>query len=246
MTVTENKNRNRNRSRNRARNRATGTGKGRRRALYSVVGVLAVVIVLVAVALLTPLLHVRDVEVKGTAQLSADEVVDASGLSEGENLLFTDTDAAASEVSGLPWVESVTVSRSWPSSVVVRVTEYEAVGYIDDDDGEPAVVNDAGKVFLRGSVPEGITEIDAEPDDTEAVSAAGTVLGALPDDVRGQVESVDAPSVDDITLRFPEGREVHWGSADRADEKAEATRVVLTREGQRWNVSNPAMPAVRS
>ena len=78
-----------------------------------------------------------------------------------------------------------------------------------------------------------------------AIAAAATVLAALHEGLRANVEMVEADSAEDITLRFASGREVHWGSADRAEEKAVATELVLTREGQRWNVSNPSVPSVR-
>ncbi|HIW91061.1 MAG TPA: FtsQ-type POTRA domain-containing protein [Candidatus Corynebacterium avicola] len=215
-----------------------------RRPLLIVAAIALVIVVLAAVALLSPLLHLREVTVEGASQLDTEEVVTTSGLNEGENLLFTDTDAAAASVSGMPWVKSVTVSRSWPSTVVVDITEYHAVGYIEED-GEPSVVDESGTVFLRGAEPEGTTLIDAEDDDTDAVKAAAKVLAALDEGLLANVEEVDAASAEDITLRFASGREVHWGSADRAEEKAVATELVLTREGQEWNVSNPSVPSVR-
>ncbi|MGO1948808.1 MAG: cell division protein FtsQ/DivIB [Mycobacteriaceae bacterium] len=212
--------------------------------LLGALGVLVLVVVLAGVALLSPLFNLREIDIEGAAQLDTEEVESASGLSQGENLLFTDTDAAARAVSGLPWVEKVTVSRSWPSTAVVRITEYEAVGVVEDG-GESAVINGDGRVFLRGAAPEGTTPVKASSDDQDAVEAAGSVLGSLPEGLLEQVEEVDAPSAEDVTLRFPEGREVYWGSAERAEEKAEATRVVLGREGSVWNVSNPAVPTVR-
>lgn len=236
------------RSRQPNRSNRPARPKRSRRPLVIAAAVVVVIAVLAAVALLSPLLHLREVTVEGADHLDQEEVVSVSGLNERENLLFADTDAAAAAVSGMPWVKTVTVSRSWPSTVVVDITEYQAVGYIERD-GDPSVVDENGTVFLRGMAPEGTTRIDV--DDAEdagvdaAVAAAATVLAALHEGLRANVEMVEADSAEDITLRFASGREVHWGSADRAEEKAVATELVLTREGQRWNVSNPSVPSVR-
>lgn len=216
----------------------------RRRRLAVVLGALGLLVVLAAVVVFSPLFQVRTIDVEGTGHLTPEEVISAASLVEGQNLLFADTGDAARSVSELPWVAKVTVSRDWPSGVRVNITEYNAVGVVDGDDG-PLVINERGRVFLRGESPEGAVQVQASADDSGALEAAGTVLGALPEELRGTVEEVDASSAEEVTLRFAEGREVYWGSADRAEEKAEATRVVLTREGQRWNVSNPALPSVR-
>jgi cell division protein FtsQ len=226
--------------------RTTRTAGRRRRWLIPAV-VVVVVIVAALVVYVSPLFHVRSVEVEGTRNLSADEVQEASGVREGESLVRLDTGAAASRVSGLPWTDSVTVSRSWPSTVHISVTEHEAVGVIDDG-GQPAVVDRQGRVFLRGVTLDGVKPVKARVDDSGAVGAAAKALAAVSDLDRGlydQIESVDAPGGSDVRLLFPEGREVYWGSGDRAPEKAEATRIVLTRDGTTWNVSNPALPSVR-
>lgn len=218
----------------------------RRRWLIPAV-IVVVAVIAALVVYVSPLMQVRSVEVAGTQNLSADQVREASGVSEGENLARLDTGSAASAVSQLPWVDSVTVSRSWPSTVQIDVTEHTAVGVVDDG-GTPAAVDASGRVFLRGETPEGVKKITARVDDTGAVTAAASALDAvrqLDKGLYGQLESVEAPGASDVLLKFPEGREVYWGSAERAADKAEATRVVLMREGARWNVSNPALPSVR-
>lgn len=205
--------------------------------------VAGVLVVLAAVAAFSPLLQVRSIEVEGTVYLEDEQVITAAGAVDGQNLMFADTGAAAASVAELPWVESVTVSRDWPSSVRVSVTEYVAVGVVDGADG-PMAIDDRGRVFLRGEAPEGAVAVQADPDDADALAAAGETLGALPVELRDALEEVEAPSAEEVMVRFGDGREVFWGSSDRAEEKAEATRVVLLREGQHWNVSNPAVPAL--
>lgn len=218
--------------------------KRRRRTIIAVLVVVVVAVVGVLVA--GQLLTVKTVRVSGTVNQDPEEVRTTSGIESGDRMAGVDTGSAASAVSQLAWIDTVTVTRSWPSTVKIAVTEHNAVGVLDDG-GTPVVIDDRGRQFLRGAAPEGTVPVQAQASDDAAVSAAAEVLSALAPlgpDFRAQLAEVDAPAADRVTLRFRDNREVYWGTAERAAEKAEATRVVLTREGAKWNVSNPAMPAV--
>jgi cell division protein FtsQ len=209
--------------------------------------VAAVVVVVIGLVLVSQLLTVKKVQIDGTVNQDAASVQDASGIDDGDRMAGIDTGSAASAVSSLPWVDTVTVSRSWPSTVKITVTEHTAVGVLDDG-GTPVAVDTGGHQFLRDARPEGATPMRVSSTDQDAVTAAAEVLRAqdeMDPEFRAGVTEVDAPASDSVTLKFGDDREIFWGTSDRADEKAEATRIVLTREGARWNVSNPAQPAVR-
>lgn len=209
--------------------------------------VVAVVVVVVGLVLVSQLLTVKKVQVEGAVNQDPASVQVASGIDDGDRMAGVDTGSAASAVSVLPWVDTVTVSRAWPSTVRITVTEHTAVGVLDDG-GTPVVVDAEGRQFLRDARPEGATPMRVAASDEAAVTAAAEILVALDrmePGFRARVTEIEAPAPDSVTLRFGDDREVFWGTSERADEKAEATRVVLLREGARWNVSNPAQPAVR-
>ncbi len=225
--------------------RRTRNRKPRPRWLLPTVA--AVVVVVIGLVLVSQLLTVKKVQVDGAVNQDSASVQDASGIDDGDRMAGVDTGSAASAVSTLPWVDTVTVSRSWPSTVKITVTEHTAVGVLDDG-GTPVVVDSEGRQFLRDAQPEGATPMRVSSTDQDAVTAAAEVLLALDHmdpGFRAGVTEIDAPASDSVTLKFGDDREVFWGTSDRADEKAEATRIVLTREGTRWNVSNPAQPSVR-
>lgn len=209
--------------------------------------VAVVLVVAVGLVLASRFLTVREVQVDGIVNQDRTAVQDASGVDEGDRMAGVDTGSAAAAVSVLPWVDTVTVSRSWPSTVKITVTEHTAVGVLDDG-GTPVVVDTEGRQFLRDARPPGATPMRVSASDQASVTAAAQVLAALDrmdPAFRSGVTEVDAPAADSVILRFGDDREVFWGTSDRAGEKAEATRVVLTREGAHWNVSNPTQPAVR-
>ncbi len=217
----------------------------RKIAWWSLGALLVLAIVAYVVAWFTPIIGVGRVEVAG--QMHADEtaIVEATGIRVGDNFLRVDSAAAARGVAGVPWVNKVTVERALPNVVRVSVEEHRAVAYVPNG-GNPLAVNDQGLVFLQGQQPEGVPAIEGvAAEDTESIAGVARALEALVPELRGQVQRVEVPDRESLTLVFPEERRVFWGSAERAAEKAEATRIVLTRGGQAWNVSNPALPTVR-
>lgn len=215
-----------------------------RRATLGFAGV-AVVLLLAAVLFFIPILGVSTVNVEGAKNADKNAVVEASGVRPGENMFRVDAGAAARAVAQVPWVEKVTVSRKWPTEIAISITEHEPLAFVMDGDN-PMLVDAEGKIFLAGVKPEGIVEIaNTEASDTQAVEVAAKAVAALVPEVRGQLERVEAPSAESVKLFFPEGRTVFWGSKENTPEKAEATRIVLQREGAQWNVSNPSMPTVR-
>lgn len=221
----------------------------------------AIAVVVVGAVVAGQFLTVKTVEVSGTVNEDSAAVREVLGIEPGDRMAGVDTDSAAAAVSQLPWVDTVTVSRGWPSTVKISVTEHIAVGFLND--GETQVLIDShGRQFLRvnapasdgadaagaGMIPAGVVPIQASLSDDAAIQAAAEALDSLSvlgPELRGQLVGVDATAADSITLTFIDDRTVFWGTSERATEKAEATRVVLSREGARWNVSNPALPAVR-
>lgn len=80
--------------------------------------------------------QVRNIEVKGNSFYTDKEVAEASGVAEGDNLFFINRFSAASRIfSKLAYVEGVSIDRKLPSSLVINVTESEAIAYVETDDG---------------------------------------------------------------------------------------------------------------
>jgi cell division protein FtsQ len=92
----------------------------------------------------SPRFQIRTVEFSSTPHLGQAEVLGLSGVSPGDKLLGVDTDAVASRIATHPWVASVHASRRLPSSLVIEVTERQAVAaaalsglYLIDEGGRP-------------------------------------------------------------------------------------------------------------
>ncbi|MBN1092421.1 FtsQ-type POTRA domain-containing protein [Blastococcus sp. TML/M2B] len=215
--------------RDRRRDRRRGRSGRRRRALQAGLGVL--VLGLLAWALWAgPLLAVRSVQVDGTTTLPAELVRETAGIDDGTPLLRVDVDAARDAVAELPQVESVTVSRGWPSRVVVTVVERTPLAVVGEP-GRRSLLDARGVLFdtVTGEPPAGVVPLAvAEPGpDDPATTAALTAIGALPAGIREQLGLVEAPGPGALVLTLTDGTVVRWGGPEESEDKARILAALL-------------------
>ncbi len=192
---------------------------------------------------------VEGVRVTGLSVVPEADVLAAVALTPGGPLASVDTAGIASRVAAVPGVAVVEVGRDWPRTVTVAVTERVPVAVTDTPEGPLPV--DARGVVYRAAVPPGLPRLlfrTAGPDDP-ATAAVLAVLAALPDPLRGQVLTADVTGgggVPQVALGLTDDRQVRFGTAERAAEKASVLVVLLTQEGRVYDVSSPDLPTVRS
>jgi cell division septal protein FtsQ len=101
---------------------ATRREQGTRRRPLAI-GVLIVQIALLATGLWLPAFQVSGVQVTGTALLSSDAVVAASGLQGSTSVFRVDGDAVRARLLGVGWIRSAVVETELPNTVRIRVQE---------------------------------------------------------------------------------------------------------------------------
>jgi cell division protein FtsQ len=70
-----------------------------------------------------PYFNLRDVEVVGNSRLSRAEVIEASAVESGINLLTVDLGAIAARLRRHPWVRSASVYRRFPGQIILEIEE---------------------------------------------------------------------------------------------------------------------------
>jgi len=211
-----------------------------RRRAVAVLVLVAVTAVVVAVWF-TPLLGVREVEVLGTADLTADQVRAAAAVEPGTPLVRLDVERVAERVRALPRVAAVGVERSLPGTVRLTVQERKPVAVVVRGDGAHLVDATGLDYAVLPQAPGSLPELKAEPAGTPAAVA---VVTGLPEELRREVLTVSATTGADVKLALTGGREVRWGSAADTPRKAAVVQVLMTREGTVFDVSSPELPAV--
>jgi len=212
------------------------------------VGTLALVVLAASswVVWFTSVLGVRHIEVAGSQIVGADQIRAVAAVVDGTPLARVDTDAVGRRILSLPSVADVAVSRSWPNTLTIEVTErvplaVVAVGrrfVVIDADGvvfNTVTARPAGVIVLRVASP--------GPDDP-ATRAALAVLAALTPTLRGQVTALVAESSTRIRLELTGGRIVLWGSTEQSETKAKVATSLLPRPGRTIDVSAPEVATV--
>lgn len=189
---------------------------------------------------------VREVSVHGNKTMSSVRVRAVAKAPIGTQLARADLAAIQARVEAMPAVKSVSVSRSWPHTIAISITERTPVAVVDRGAGLQAV-DDEGVLFgSYARKPDELPLIATAPDvKSEALAEAAHVVTSLRADIAAKVDRVDVESVDRIRLQLDGGRTVMWGSAEQSAQKAAVLAVLLDQPGTQIDVSVPGRPTTR-
>ena len=224
-------------------------GRGRRRpsgkaVVFAAVGV-TIVAVLAWALLGSRLLVVRSVKVTGGGQaVPAAQVLAAARVRYGTPLIRVNTGTIARRVEAIRQVQSVQVSKDWPSTVVITVQPRTPVFAVPVPDGYALV--DRFGVTIRdvAAQPAGLPLLSIVSNGTvlrgdPAVRAAAIVLTELPPQVARAVRDVTATSPSAVSVTLADRSVVVWGSTAQAKEKAKELTLLMHRHARSYDVSDP-------
>ncbi|WP_414944201.1 cell division protein FtsQ/DivIB [Amycolatopsis sp. cmx-11-32] len=214
-------------------------------ALLSVLTVVAVVYLL----WFSSMLGVRQVDVAGANSVPADQIRAAAAVPDQKPMLRLDTDDIRDRVAQMPGIATVDVSRSWPGTLEITVTERAAIAFFDSGPGGDGVhlVDGGGVVFKTVKErPTGLPElklplVSADDPVTRAVTG---VLGVIPQQLSKQVTTATAKTPGSVEFALADGKTVRWGTSADTERKAKVLAALLTREGKVFDVSAPDLPTV--
>jgi cell division protein FtsQ len=193
---------------------------------------------------------VRTVDVRGTHTLPAARVRAVAAVAGGTPLVRLDTERIRTRVEALPDVASARVTTSYPSTVIITVSERAAVGVVQagSDGSRYLLVDRTGAQFRKVEQRPEHLPLFVVPSGARARTtgeAVAAVAAALPERIRARIESVQALDPQAITLLMTNGRVVRWGSADRSADKARILPALLTRPGNQFDLTDPDQPFSR-
>ena len=212
------------------------------RRLVVVIALLFALAAVVWAVFFSSLLDARDVEVEGNHLLDSQTVIDQAQIPIGMPMARIDFNPMTQRLLALPEVEQVSIRRIWPHRVRIDITERTMV-YQRFFEGGYQWVDAHGKVFLtRQEAVEGIQAQGANDD--SLLAAVSTVVLSIPEQIRDQVESIEAKGEDHIIVHCQSDRKVNWGSADYSEQKGQLLEVMLSMDGSSIDISVPSHPAI--
>lgn len=122
----------------------------------------------------TPYLAIKKINVAGVQKITKEEMMELSGLKEGQNLLSFDADEVALKLKANPWVDTVEVKRGVPDTVDIIVRERQPIALVKLD--SLYVMDSHGVVFKRFS---------AEEDGLDLPVVTGLTIEGMKEDVKG-------------------------------------------------------------
>lgn len=107
---------------------------------------------------------IESIEIAGTSQYSDNKIIEASGISKGDNLLRFIASARADRITtGLPYILSAKIKRVLPSKLIIEVVPVTAAAAIKTDNGY-LVVDSNGKLLEKTAAYNGCVIIGLAAD----------------------------------------------------------------------------------
>nr|WP_233914078.1 cell division protein FtsQ/DivIB [Arthrobacter polaris]UIK89672.1 cell division protein FtsQ/DivIB [Arthrobacter polaris] len=202
----------------------------RRNILYAVAGLAAVLAIVMAVALFSPVLAVKTVVL--TAKTGPRENTGASGCPIISTPLPQVTGDQVQELlSSIVQVKSSQIEARPPSTLLIHIVERVPVALLKNDDLYLLVDQDGVEL---GSTTDPSTVALPLIDGGKAVIGQDTfraitaVLANLPQTILSQLANATAQSPDAVELKLADGRSVIWGNASDMELKAQVLEALLS------------------
>jgi hypothetical protein len=188
---------------------------------------------------------VNTIEVQGNAVYSAEQIIKASGIEKGDNLL-TDQQAhrgGQHHRPRLPYIESVSIGRTLPDTVVIKVQETDATFAVTTDTNTVWLINPSGKAIEKVNTlsseeysqllgvtinnPAGRTEGHGrQPGESRRrARGAGSALDGT--GITEHIASLDVTKDYDIVLWYGDQYEIRLGGTEQLDYKVQYLSAIL-------------------
>lgn len=222
---------------------------GRRAVLGFVAAGLTLVLAVAGLIVVyrTSVFAVRQISVTGTRVLAAGTVRAAAGVPDGVPLASVDLSAVRRRVEALLPVRVAQVTRDWPHTLAVAVTERTPVAAVPHGSGY-RLIDRTGLPFRTVADRPAhllVAELATPGTHDAATTAVLTVLSALTPTLRSRLVRIAAPRPTRIRLTLHNGPTIVWGDSSSSRRKAAAATALLGKHASTIDVSAPDLVVVR-
>lgn len=131
------------------------------------------------IAALTMFFKTEMILVEGNRKYTEEQVIEASGLSIGDNLYLMNKYAHAQQIfSSLPYIESASISRKLPDTLIIEVHECSAAASIPAEGGAWLMSVDGKLLEQTDALPENCVRVSGCTLEAPEISAEASVDAA--------------------------------------------------------------------
>ncbi|MEA4891328.1 MAG: FtsQ-type POTRA domain-containing protein [Peptococcaceae bacterium] len=178
------------------------------------------------------LFDLSEVQVVGNTTVTMEDILEASGLRTGSNILKISRQQAAEGIQDIPFIKSVDIARNFPSKMTITVTErtpkylvYFGNRYLALDEELRCLYEASLAATANWPVPviqlssESIMLEPGEVSEDEGLKAAAALLDQLDPFFLENIKEIDAPSQWDMSVINLDGLRVYFGPPDNLPQK---------------------------
>lgn len=221
-----------------------------KRIIAAIVASVSVLVILVLVAVFSPLLAAHEIEVVGANRVSSENILKDLASLKGKPLPQITSDEVAAKLNKYQLIDSVSVVALPPSKLRVVVVERSAIVIVRIN--EISYLYDAAGVQLgraKQSDKLPIVIQAGNPATSKSFSSAIKVVLSLPLDLLPQIYSISASSLDNVVLELRTfNQRILWGDDSDPALKAKVLSALMNhyakRYAQTFDVSSPSQPSV--
>ena len=220
--------------------------------LWLAVGVsISLLVVLVIVAVFSPLLAIQKIEIVGNSKVSAKDLAKDLAFLKGLPLPQVSNDAIVSKLSKYQLIDSVSAVSLPPSTLRVVIVERKALAKVSIN-GIDYLYDAVGVQLGRAQSSDKLPTIVAagDPKTSSSFKQSIEVLLSVPVALLPKIAGIQALSKDNVTLFLrASNQKVLWGDDSNRALKAKVLMALLAhyegKYGLTFDVSSPNNPTVR-
>ena len=206
--------------------------------LFCFVGILVAAWICLKLTL-NQIFYIRNIIVTGNSHYEENEIMTASGIKMGNNLLFVNSKNSEKEVyDKLPYVEKVEINKKWPGSIEINITtgspcyfiEYENEYFImskNDKFLEKTVEIPPELIFVKGVELEKEKSGNIKFKDQKVKESIFKIIDAFRSNELNFLNEIDASNLNDIKITYDHRIKILIGSEEDLNYKLLTAKEII-------------------
>ncbi len=181
----------------------------------------------------TDVFSIEKITILGNKEFMYNDILKLSGIAAGQNILKLDKELTRNRIESNPYIEAMSISRSFPYEVIITVREREAIAFIEyltsnilfDEEGVALEVSESNEVYgyikATGLNIQGfVLGEELLVEDVYRLDSLKRVLSEVKtQNLKDDISEISVRDVNDIRMISDGGLSIRLGQAVEVDKK---------------------------